>query len=118
MESAKIFTALKSSLQQFEADLSVIHDKSDHYYVNTLPTETNKKSEFFGAVQIKKNYVAFHLMPIYYYPELLADISSQLNKRLQGKSCFNFKNFDDELVEEIHTLTTKAFHMYRSLNKI
>lgn len=118
MNSDKIFTALKSFLEQYEANLSVVHEKSDHYYLNTPTIETNKKTEFFGAVQIKKSYVAFHLMPIYYYPELLNNISHELKNRMQGKSCFNFKEIDDKLFMELNSLTKSSFDKYKSLNKI
>lgn len=118
MDSDKIFTALKSLLEQYEPNLSVLHNKSDNYYLNTPTTETNRKAEFFGAVQIKKSYVAFHLMPIYYYPELLDNISQELKNRMQGKSCFNFKDKDDKLFAELNSLTKSSFDKYKSLNKI
>ncbi|MCB0448283.1 MAG: hypothetical protein KDD03_12400, partial [Gelidibacter sp.] len=78
MDNSKTFEKLKSILNQFELNLSVLHDKADNYYLNTPTTESNKKAEFFGAVQIKKSYIAFHLMPIYYYPNLLDNTSQEL----------------------------------------
>lgn len=63
---------------------------------------------FFAAVTAKKAYVAFHLMPLYYRPELLADISPQLDKRRQGKTCFNFKRSDPELFAELETLIDRV----------
>ena len=57
MVSNKIFDKLKTFLERYESGLSVVHNKSDDYYLNTPITDTNKKSEFFGAVQIKKTYV-------------------------------------------------------------
>ena len=118
MNSDKIFTTLKALLEQYEPNLSIVHKKSDHYYLNTLSIETNKKAEFFGAVQIKKSYVAFHLMPIYYYPELLNNISQELKNRMQGKSCFNFKEIDDTLFMELDSLVKSSYDKYKSLNKI
>ena len=118
MDSDKIFIALKSFLEQYEPSLTVLHNKSDNYYLNTTTSESNKKAEFFGAVQIKKSYVSFHLMPVYYYPELLDNISQELKNRMQGKSCFNFKNKDDKLFAELNSLTKCAFDKYKSLNKI
>lgn len=118
MDNDKIFTSLKSILEHYEPSLTLLHNKSDNYYLNTTPSESNKKAEFFGAVQIKKSYVAFHLMPIYYYPELLENISPELEKRMQGKSCFNFKKKDDKLFAELNSLTKRAFEKYKSINKI
>ena len=114
MESDKIFSNLKAILAAFEAQLVVVHNKSDNYYLNT-PT-TDKKSEFFGAVQIKKSYVAYHLMPIYHYPELLDTISHELKNKMQGKSCFNFKDVNEDFFNELKSLTKSAFDKYKSLN--
>ncbi len=55
---------------------------------------------FFGAAVIKKNYVSFHLMPVYVHPDLLEGISDGLRKRMQGKSCFNFKALDEDTLAE------------------
>ena len=118
MDSNKIFTLLKSILEKYERNLTLLHKKSDNYYLNTPTTGTNIKPEFFGAVQIKKSYVAFHLMPIYYYPELLENISEELKKRMQGKSCFNFKDIDDKLFDELNSLTENCFEKYKSFNKV
>ena len=118
MDSNNIFRTLKSFLEKYESNLSVIHNKSDNYYLNTLTTETNIKTEFFGAVQIKKSYVAFHLMPVYFYPELLDNLSPELKNRMQGKSCFNFKEKDDKLFAELNLLTKSCFDKYKLLKKI
>ncbi|WP_209391256.1 hypothetical protein [Chryseobacterium sp. RR2-3-20] len=118
MNDNQTFNRLKTLLKQFEAELTLIHDKDDNYYLNTPISDTNKKAEFFGAVQIKKSYVAFHLMPVYYYPNLLDNISQDLRDRMQGKSCFNFKEIDDKLFKELTTLTKKSFDLYKSIKKI
>ena len=118
MDSNTTFKKLKTILTQFESHLSVLHDKTDNYYLNTPTSESNKKPTFFGAVQIKKSYVAFHLMPIYYFPELLDSISQELKNKMQGKSCFNFKEIDDILFTELNSLTKIAFEKYKALNKV
>lgn len=118
MDSNKIFTKLKLILEKYEPNLTVLYNKSDNYYLNIPTTDTNTKPEFFGAVQIKKSYVAFHLMPTYYYPELLDNISEELKKRMQGKSCFNFKDIDEKLFDELNSLTKNCFEKYKSLKKI
>lgn len=118
MDSNKTFEHLKAILSPYESNLTIVHDKTDNYYLNTPVSESNKKAEFFGAVQIKKSYVAYHLMPIYYYPELLDNISNELKSRMQGKSCFNFKDIDDNLMVELKSLTHDAFEKYKSLHKV
>ena len=118
MDSSKIFNTLKSFLVHYENNLFVFHNTDKNYYLNTITSEENKKPEFFGAVQIKKSYVAYHLMPIYYYPELLDSISEELKNKMQGKSCFNFKDIDDSLFKELNTLTISCFDKYKLLKKI
>jgi hypothetical protein len=75
--------------------------------------EQFKKEMFFGAVQIKKNYVSYHLMPVYVFPELLKDLSPSLKKRMQGKSCFNFKKVDQETLAELGQLTARGFEQFK-----
>jgi len=112
------FEQLKNILKAYEGDLVLLHNKPNNYYLNTPPTATKKKGEFFGAAQIKKNYVSFHLMPVYCYPELLDGVSDNLKKKMQGKSCFNFKTVDKELFKELSELTKVCFEDYRSKEKI
>ncbi|NUQ86521.1 MAG: hypothetical protein HUU11_17610 [Anaerolineales bacterium] len=51
-------------------------------------------------------------MPVYMYPELLKDISPELRKRMQGKSCFNFKKVEPELFEELVALTRQGYERF------
>lgn len=118
MADNQTFIKLKTLLKHYEAHLTLLHDKADNYYLNTPILDTNKKAEFFGAVQIKKSYVAFHLMPVYYFPNLLDNISQDLKGRMQGKSCFNFKEIDDKLFKELSALTEKSFQQYESVKKV
>lgn len=67
-----------------------------------------------GAVQSKKNYVSFHLMPVYAFPELLDDLSPALRKRMQGKSCFNFSEVDEPLVAELTQLVAAGARRYEA----
>lgn len=66
------------------------------------------KPHWFGAVSLKKNYVAYHLIPLYTDPTLGATLSDALSKRRQGKSCFNFKTPDPALFAELAALTRKG----------
>ena len=116
METNEIFKTLKSFLEPYEAQLVVVHNKSDHYYLNTAITEENRKAAFFGSVQIKKSYVAIHLMPVYTNPELLEEVSQELKNRMQGKSCFNFKMVNEELFEELRMLIERSFEKMQNSN--
>lgn len=103
------FKRLKAVLKEYEKRMVLKGNVPDNYCLNTPHTEKYQKELFFGAVQIKKNYVSYHLMPVYMFPELLKDVSQSLKKRMQGKSCFNFKAIDDDLLRELSALTKKSF---------
>lgn len=99
------FAGLKAILEPYAARMIVVHDTSANYYLDTPYVMKNKQRMFFGAVRMGKAYVSFHLIPIYCCPELLNTISPELNKHMQGKSCFNFKAVDEKLFKELTKLT-------------
>ena len=112
-EFAAIFSALKKILQAHEPQLVVYANEPGNYHLNTRHFQKNKQPLSFGAVQIKKNYVSFHLVPIYLCPELLTHLSLPLRARMQGKSCFNFKKQDPALFEELARLTEAGFAKFQ-----
>lgn len=103
-----VFQRLKTILQRYEASFILKADEPGNYYLETAYSPKYRKELFVGAVQIKKNYVSYHLMPVYMYPDLLEGISPELKKRMQGKSCFNFRAIDDKQVEELARLTEQG----------
>lgn len=109
-----VFEELKAIMLPVTESLNAIHDEPGNYSVDTFHTMKNGKQLWFGGVQIKKNYVSYHLMPVYVDPELLVGISTALKKRMQGKSCFNFKTIDEELFGELASLTKASFQDYVS----
>ena len=102
-----VYDALYALMKPLENDLVVVHDKPGTYYLNTR-VPWRGKDLYFGGVVIKKNYVSYYLMGVYMYPDLLDGISDALRKRMQGKSCFNFKSDDPALFEELGTLTANS----------
>lgn len=108
-----IFEGLKNILKSYAGDLTVQADTADTYYLDGPYSEKWKKNLFFGSAQIKKNYVSFYLMPVYMYPELLNNVSPELKKHMQGKSCFNFKNVEPALFEELAALTRKGMEKFK-----
>lgn len=103
-----IFDQLKPILQQYEAGMTVIVDAPGDYVLDSKVTGPNGRPLFFGAVKAKKSYVSFHLMPVYMFPDLLDDASPALKKRMQGKSCFNFKTADSALFAELQLLAERG----------
>ena len=57
-------------------------------------------------------------MPVYANPELLDGMSLELKKRMQGKSCFNFKKAEPELFEELGALTGRCFDPWKVSGRI
>lgn len=111
-----VFERLRDILKPYGAQLSLVDDLPERYYLNGHFSQVYKKELFFGATIIQKNYVSFYLMPVYMYPELLESVSPELKKRMQGKSCFNFKRVDENLFAELETLTKLSFERF-SLEK-
>jgi hypothetical protein len=107
-----VFEKLKSILKPYSSKLIVKVDTSEGFSLDGPYSEKWKKELFFGAAQIKKNYVSFYLMPVYMCPDLLKNISPELKKHMQGKSCFNFKNIDKSLFDELAQLTKQGFEFF------
>ena len=104
-----VFEALKKILKRHAARLTVTADQPGNYSLNAAYSEKYKQDIFFGAVSLKKNYVSYYLMPVYMFPDLLKSASPELKRRMQGKSCFNFKTSDKTLFAELAALTRKSF---------
>lgn len=104
-----IFARLREMLVGYEPHMLVAQDTPDTYYLNTPLMAPDNTPLFFGAAAVKKNYVSYYLMPVYMNPALLDGISDDLKRRMQGKSCFNFKRADEALFEELAALTRAAF---------
>ncbi|MBI5301473.1 MAG: hypothetical protein HY868_04995 [Chloroflexi bacterium] len=107
------FTHLKTVLQKYAEHLTVTADTPSNYSLDAGYSEKFKRTMFFGAVTIKKNYVSFYLMPVYVFPDLLKGISPALKKRMQGKSCFNFTTIDDAMLKELAALTKQGFARFK-----
>jgi hypothetical protein len=108
-----VFMRLKSLLEPYAPALVVTADTPEVYYLNTHYAERYQKEVFFGAAQIKKNYVSYYLMPVYMFPDLLASLSPRLRKRMQGKSCFNFTAIEEDLLAELAQLTQQGAERVR-----
>ena len=104
-----VYTELRAVLAAYGSRMAVRKDIDGEYYVETGRLDAKKKPVFFGAVQLRRQFVSYHLMPVYTHPELLDGISPRLKARMQGKSCFNFKVVDPALFRELAELTERGF---------
>lgn len=108
-----VYARLHEILAPYAVKLDAKRDNATELYVDTAHLQKNGKPLFFGAVQLKKSYVSFHLMPVYLDPSLLASVSAELRSRMQGKSCFNFNRSEPALFKELAALTKAAYGSYR-----
>lgn len=112
------FSKLRALLEPYAGKLRVVHDTQSNYYLETRYMMRSKQPLFFGAVRKGKAYVSFHLMPVYVFPDLLREISPELKRRMQGKSCFNFKTLDERLLDELAKLTKAGFARFKGAEYI
>ncbi len=105
-----VFAELKPVLGKYAKRLTVKTDTPVEYTLVTKSASPYPQHKgqpmFFGSVRLGKAYVSFHLMPLYMNPALTKTVSPALKKRMQGKSCFNFKNHPEpETLSELTRLT-------------
>jgi hypothetical protein len=70
---------------------------------------------YVAGTRVGKSYVSFYLMPVYAFPDLSEGLSPELQRRRQGKSCFNFKSVDEPLFAELGRVTQAGFERYLAL---
>ncbi len=108
-----VFAVLREIILRSARGMTLAQDAPGNVILKTSWPEPGKKDPaWFGAVQLKKNYVSYHLMPLYALPVLTEDVSAELRKRMQGKSCFNFKKIEPELFDALERTTAKCADAY------
>jgi hypothetical protein len=112
-ELQAVFEQLRGVLQPYAEQLVVGADTPGQYSLNTPYVATLKKELFFAGAQIGKNYVTFHLMPVYGSPALREALSAELKQRMHGRACFNFTRVDPEILAELSALTARGLEGFR-----
>jgi hypothetical protein len=102
---ATVFVRLKAVIAPYAKKMDVAADNQTNYMLNTRHIMKNRQPLCFGGVRLGKNYVSFYLMSVYTSPDDIRGMSPELKKRMQGKSCFNFKVVDEKLFRELARLT-------------
>jgi hypothetical protein len=115
---AAVFSLLKPVLGKHEKHLAVKADTATEYTLvgkSASPFPQHKgQPVYFGSVRLGKAYVSFHLMPLYMNASLTRTISASLKKRMQGKTCFNFKvNPEPEILSELSRLTAAGLKQFK-----
>ena len=78
-------------------------------------TDRSGRPLFCASVQIDKNYVSYHLMPLYGDEALRNSLSPSLRKRMQGKSCLNFTTVEPGQLKELAAITRKGIASFKKL---
>ena len=110
----EVFCALRKLLDAHGDQLAVQTDKPGNYHTMIPSVLHRGKPIYFAGVRTGKNYVSYHLMSVYTSPELLKGMSPELKKRMQGKSCFNFKTVDQDCFAELRRLTAAGLKKFKS----
>ena len=112
---AETFAALRAILEPHAKRLAVTVDEPGHFALAS-PTMRDRVGRplFCAAVQINKNYVSYHLMPVC-VPQVTKRVSPALKRRMQGKSCFNFTSLDAELAAELGQLTKAGIEGFKKI---
>jgi hypothetical protein len=111
------FAALKRVFRRQLGGLDVKSDTATEYTLvgrrpSPFPQHKGHPVQL-GSVRKGKAYVSFHLMPLYMNESLAGTISPELKKRMQGKTCFNFKTAPDSaLIKELERLTRDGFKTF------
>ena len=104
---------LRAILRRYVPPLVVAADGPGGYTLNVDRPDLPEPRRYFGGVRVGKRYVSYYLMPVYLFPELLDDISPELKRRMQGKSCFNFARLDEPLMTQLADLTERGIQRFR-----
>lgn len=107
-ELAPTADALRKMLDEETVGMERRRDPGAGYCVMAGYSPLWKKELYFGGVREGKSYVSYYLFPVYMVPELLAKASPELKRRVQGKSCFNFRTIEPALLDELRALTRRC----------
>jgi hypothetical protein len=115
--SSGAFASLKAVLVKQANRLQVTADTASVYtLVTRVPSpfpQHKGKPMWFGEARLGKAYASFHLMPLYMNDALTGTISPALKKRMQGKTCFNFKSDPEpELLDELERLSEAGIALW------
>ena len=112
-----VFLKLKPILAKHAKSMTVKVDADTEYTLYSKSPSPFPQHQgqpmYFGSVRLGKAYVSFHLMPLYMNPAVAKNVTPALKKRMQGKTCFNFKNYPEpELLEDLKRLTEAGFQQW------
>jgi hypothetical protein len=111
---AAVDRRLREILERYRSRLVATTDGPDGLVLE-IPGLEGKPWGYFAGIRRGKRYVSFYLMSVYSSPALMASMSPDLRRRMQGKSCFNFTTVDESLFEELARITRAGFEPYLAM---
>jgi len=108
-----VFSRVREVMKPYASLYNATTDSPKRYYLETKDGRYKGKPMMFGCVMMGKAYVSYHFFPLYVCPELTKKISKELKKRMQGKSCFNFKETDESLFKQLAELTAAGHQEFK-----
>lgn len=121
----EIFDRLKTILSKYESDSMITSELYGRYElefdreITTKSRKTGniikKKSLYFTAIIVQKDYVGLYFMPIYSHRDEFKDISEDFLKKLKGKTCFHIKSLDPQTEKDITKLLKKGYDLYKNI---
>ena len=119
-----VFAVLRDILKQHAGSTLTVSDDTPARYCLEAPVgpatlrawggKMKSKTVPVAWAQIGKAYVSFHHMALYDGSALREGMSQELRKRMQGKTCFNFRAETEVPVSELAALTARGFAGMRS----
>jgi hypothetical protein len=110
------FQGLRKILKPYDTKVRVIKDGPGCYLSESASIRYLGKPVMFASIT-SKSYVAFHLFPVYVFPDLVKGISPELKRRMQGKTCWNFKKPEELLFAELGRVVEASFQRFAELGK-
>lgn len=110
------FQGLRKVLKPYDKKLRLAKDKPGDYMSESKSLRYQGKPLMFAAIT-SKSYVSLHLFPVYMFPNLLDGISPELKKRMQGKTCWNFKKPEGALFAELGKVVDASFRRFEEMGE-
>jgi hypothetical protein len=112
-----VFAQLRRLLQMHAGDFAVSQDTPKRYGLEAPAGPATLRAWGGKArlsripiawVELRKNYVSYHLMGIEGNAKLIDSLSKPLRAHMQGKTCLNFKAVDEALFDELRDVTAES----------
>lgn len=113
---AEVDRRLRKILEPYRSRLVATKDGPGGMVLE-IPGFEGKPWGYVAGVRPGKRYVSFYLMSVHAFPDLRESLSPELQRRMQGKSCFNFSTVDKNLMTELARVTKAGFERFLVLAK-